>query len=112
MLKNYLASIDDVLAELKPIVEAIAIENTIIVMVVNFGQSELLLNFACAARSRGLDTSNVLVFTTDKQAKELAESVGLTAYFDERNFGDMPMDAAGRYVFSSLTDYLDILFFY
>jgi hypothetical protein len=52
--------------------------------VCNFGQSELLLNFACNARAKGLDIGNVLVFATDQETKTLAESVGLTAYFDER----------------------------
>lgn len=50
----------------------------------NFGQSELLLNFACNARGKGLDIGNVLVFATDQETKTLAESVGLAAYFDER----------------------------
>jgi hypothetical protein len=65
--------------------------------VCNFGQSQLLLNFACAARARGLDVSNVLVFATDQETKDLAESVGLTAFFDKRNFGSMPQKAAESY---------------
>ena len=86
LLKDYMTHLDDVLAELRPIAEKIATQedNTIIVMVVNHGQSELMLNFACNARSRGLDTSNVLVFATDQESKELAESVGLATYFDHR----------------------------
>lgn len=84
MLKQYLNSLDDVLAELKPIVNKISVKNTVIVMVCNFGQSELLLNFACSTRARGFDISNVLVFATDEETKELAESVGLAAYFDKR----------------------------
>lgn len=42
------------------------------------------MNFACSARARGLDISNILVFATDEETKELAEGVGLTAYFDKR----------------------------
>jgi hypothetical protein len=42
------------------------------------------LNFACSARSRGLDISNVLVFATDEETKKLAESIGLASYYDER----------------------------
>ncbi|CAB9500246.1 Nucleotide-diphospho-sugar transferase [Seminavis robusta] len=97
MLRTYLASIDDVLKELRPIVDKISIKNTVVVMVCNHGQSELLLNFACSAKSKNLDISNVLVFATDQETKELAESVGLSAYFDERNFADVPLEAAGRY---------------
>ena len=55
----------------------------VIVMVCNLGQSELLLNFVCAAKSRGIDLSAVLVFATDTETKELAEGLGLTAFYDE-----------------------------
>jgi len=37
-----------------------------------------------SSRAKGLDISNVLVFATDEESKELAESVGLAAYFDKR----------------------------
>lgn len=84
LLRNYLDSLDDVLAELKPIVDKVKKDNTVIVMVCNHGQSELLVNFACSTHSRGLDTSNIIVFATDEETKELAESVGLAAYYDER----------------------------
>lgn len=84
MLKNYVDSLDSVLNELKPILEKIAKDNTVIVSVVNFGQAELLLNFVCSAHNRGLDLSNMIVFTTDEESTELARSMGLTAYFDQR----------------------------
>lgn len=41
------------------------------------------MNFVCAAKSRNLDLSPVLVFATDVETKELAEGLGLTAFFDE-----------------------------
>lgn len=97
VLKQYLDSVDAVLEELKPLLENIAIENTVIVMVVNFGQTELLMNFVCAAKSRSLDLSNVIVFTTDQESTDLATSLGLTAYYDQRNFGEIPSEAARRY---------------
>ena len=97
MLETYLDSIDDIVAELTPVVQKIAINNAIVVMVCNFGQSQLLLNFACAAKSKGLDISSVLVFATDEETRELAESVGLNVYFDKRNFGNMPKKAAKVY---------------
>jgi len=84
LLQTYLNSLDDVLAELKAIVDKIKINNTVIVMVCNHGQSELLINFACSTHARGLDISNIIVFATDEETKELAESVGLAAYYDER----------------------------
>ena len=83
MLRTYLLSLNDVLTELKPIAERVAKDNTIIVMTCNFGQSELLMNFACSANSRGFDLSNVLVFVTDAQTKAIAEGLGLAVFFDE-----------------------------
>jgi len=83
MLVRYLSSLDLVLDELKPIAaKAGGKENTIVVMVCNHGQSELLMNFVCSSRARGFDLSQVLVFATDMETKELAEGLGLTAFYD------------------------------
>jgi len=84
MLRDYLESVEELVNNLRPITEKIKRENTIIVMVCNHGQSPLLLNFACSCRARGLDISNILLFATDRQTLELAESLGMTAYFDEK----------------------------
>jgi len=98
MLSQYFEAFPDVMKELKLLVEKVATPGrTVTVMVCNFGQSELLANFVCAARSRNLDTSSILVFATDTETKQLAESLGLTAFYDERNFGAMPSEAAGHY---------------
>jgi len=83
MLVEYLSNLDAALQQLKPIAENVAKNNTIVVMVCNLGQSELLVNFACAAQSRGLDLSQVLVFATDLETKALAEGLGLAAFYDE-----------------------------
>ena len=85
LLQTYISSFGDVLKELKPLVEKVATsKKTVTVMVCNFGQSELLVNFVCAAKSRHLDTSSILVFATDMETKALAEHLGLTAFYDER----------------------------
>ncbi len=84
VLQKYFENLDSVLAKLKPIAQKIATENTIIVMTCNMGQSELLMNFVCNARSKGLSLNNILVFPTDKATKELAEGLGLTTFFDEK----------------------------
>jgi len=98
LLSKYFQSYHASLEELKPLVEKVATpKKTVTVMVCNFGQSMLLMNFVCAARSRNLDTSSILVFATDLETKALAESLGLTAFYDERNFGEMPSEAAGHY---------------
>lgn len=99
ILAKYLTTVESVLEELKPIAAPIAAkhQNTIIVLVCNFGQSELLLNFICAAKSRQLDLSAILVFATDEETKELAEGMGVTAFYDETNYGFLPKEAARRY---------------
>jgi hypothetical protein len=85
MLSQYFTAFPDVMAELKPLVEKVATPGrTVTVMVCNFGQSELLANFACSARARNIDVSSVLVFATDPETKEVAEGLGLTAFYDER----------------------------
>jgi hypothetical protein len=85
MLGPYIQNIDKVLATLKPLAESCARfgkEPTVIVMVCNMGQSMLLMNFACAAKSRGLDLRQILVFATDIETKELAESLGIKSFYD------------------------------
>lgn len=84
LLQNYFANLPDSLNQLKPLVEKVATPNkTVTVMVTNFGQSELLVNHVCAAKSRNLDISSILVFATDMETKELAEELGLTVFYDE-----------------------------
>ena len=84
LLAPYISSIDAVLDKLRPLVEKVAtVDRQLIVMVCNMGQSELLMNFVCAAKARGLEYSHVLVFATDLETKALAEGMGLTAFFDE-----------------------------
>ena len=66
----------------------------ITVMTVNYGQSDLLVNFFCAAKARGLDLHRVLVFVTDEETKQLVEGfskdLGVMVYYDERNFAALP----------------------
>lgn len=82
-------------------------DSVVVAMVCNFGQSEMLVNFCCAARQRGLDTvlGHVLVFATDEATVELATALGLhvfdvqTAFGDAENIqkGQFPEKAAGRF---------------
>jgi len=98
MLQNYFKNLVPSLAELEPLLKKVATpKNTVTIMVVNFGQSELLVNHVCASKSRGLDTSSILVFATDEESKDLASSLGLTVFYDEPNFGAMPKEEAGSY---------------
>ena len=93
-LQKYLETLPGMLERLRPIAEKVAKDNTIIVMTCNHGQSELLINFVCAAKSRNLDVSSVLLFATDMETKVLAEGLGLSTFYDEEIFGGMPKKAA------------------
>lgn len=98
MLGNYIKELPNVLAKLKPLAQSAATDDkTVIVMVCNFGQSELLMNFACSARASGFDLQKVLVFATDVETQQIAQGLGIKVFYDETNFGDMPSEAAGRY---------------
>ncbi|KAL7448519.1 hypothetical protein ACHAWC_003027 [Mediolabrus comicus] len=106
-LRTFVENVDTVQSELKELItkrNAVR-DNTVVVMTVNVGQSELLANFVCAARSRGLDISNVVVFPTDIESKTLAEGLGVTTYFDEKNLGALPKGEARMYgdkIFASM----------
>ncbi|KAL3811127.1 hypothetical protein ACHAXA_005938 [Cyclostephanos tholiformis] len=98
-MRTFLENVDDVLKDVKDILTRrnVVRDNTVVVLTVNSGQSELLINFICAAKSRGIDTGNVLVFPTDEVSFNLARGLGVAAYYDEKNFGKMPMGAARAY---------------
>lgn len=97
LLRTYLETLDDTVKELKPIVKRIARRNTVVVMVVNFGQSTLLTNFVCSSKAKGFDISNVLLFATDEKTLELAKGLGLATYYDEKNFSSLPTQEAKSY---------------
>lgn len=84
-LAPYLEALPDILKRLEPVAKKVAgSKHTVVVMVCNHGQSELLLNFVCSARSRNIDLSHVLLFATDIEMKDLAESLGITVWYDEK----------------------------
>jgi Nucleotide-diphospho-sugar transferase len=97
LLIDYLQKLEVTLERLKPIAASVSHEKTVVVMVCNFGQSELLFNFVCSAQARGLDLSNVLLFATDIDTSKLAESLGIAVFDVKDAFGDMPTGAAKVY---------------
>ena len=82
ILQKYLLRFPSKLELLRPVAHKVAKNNAVVVLVCNHGQSELLLNFVCAAKARGFDLSVVLLFATDVETKELAESLGITVFYD------------------------------
>jgi hypothetical protein len=86
------------LKRLRPLAKAAAGDGkAVVVMTVNWGQAGLFFNFVCAARSRGLDLSNILMFATDQATVELAASLGVKVFDVQDAFGEMPEEAATAY---------------
>jgi hypothetical protein len=96
-LSLYLGSLNQALEKLAPIAGAAAVNNTIVVMTCNYGQSDLLVNFVCGARRRKLDLSSVVVFPTDEETLAIALGLGLHAFYDESAFGFVPKEAAAAF---------------
>jgi hypothetical protein len=86
------------LDRLAPLLQKIHRNNAVVVMVVNAGMVELLSNFVCAARARGIDTGSIIVFATDLEAKKVTGDLGLAVFYDEEGgFGNLPTDEAKSY---------------
>jgi hypothetical protein len=103
-LQSYLSIYEDARENLRPIADKVARGGTvdgelgpIVVMVANHGQSQFFINFVCAAKSRGLDISRVLLFATDQETYHLAESMGIAVFYDDRVFASIPSGAAIDY---------------
>lgn len=97
ILAQYLISLPGVLNKLKVVAKKVAKDNTILVMVCNYGQSELLVNFICNCKSIGVDLSRLLVFATDLETKALADGLGVSTFYDDVNFEKLPSEAARQY---------------
>jgi hypothetical protein len=105
VLMDYLNKLDQTVARLKPIAQLAAGKgNAVIVMTCNWGQADLLANFICGARSRGLDLSQVLLFATDEDTHNLAVALGIHSFFVEDAFGEMPKAAARVYGDKKVSD--------
>jgi len=103
-LLSYLSVVDDALEKLKPIAEQASLGGTdgttkgpIIVMVANSGQAAFFVNFVCSSLARGLDISRVLLFATDLEMYQLAQTMGVHVFYDERIFASIPKVAAHDY---------------
>ena len=104
VLVDYLTNLDRVLKDLGELLRRRMKQSTgpgnsnaFIVMVCNKGQSQLLHNFVCNARAKGLDVSRVVMFATDQYTYKLCKELGIAAFYDEGIFGEMPETAARRY---------------
>lgn len=83
-LQTYLEYSPSTLDKLQPLLNQVAVDNTVVVMVCNRGQADLLVNFACSNRVRGLPLEGILVFCTDPKTFDIATELGMTAYYDNQ----------------------------
>lgn len=108
VLRDYLDSLQDALGLLRPVAEQVAnagsalTKGTIVVIVCNFGLSELLINFVCTANKTGFDLSKILLFATDPETHDLAVGLGIASFYHEPTFASIPKEASivygdGRY---------------
>jgi Nucleotide-diphospho-sugar transferase len=97
ILSSYFRRLPAALKNLEPILRRIAVNNTVVVMVTNFGQSELLLNFFCSAKARNLDVSNAIVVALDEKTRDLATRLGYNLFYDEVLFSHVPSQASAIY---------------
>jgi len=97
ILKTYFTYLTKIREDLDAILKKIAVNNSVVVMTVNKGQSDLLMNFVCSAKARGFNLGNVIVFPTDTFSKDLAEGLGLAIYYSHELMDHVPERDAKRY---------------
>lgn len=83
-LQTYFENLSSTLDKLRPLLKQVAVDNTVVIMVCNHGQADLLTNFACSSKARGLRLQNILIFCTDQETCDIATRLGMAAYYDDK----------------------------
>jgi len=65
----------------------------VLVMCMNQGDVDLLLNFLCSARDANIDLTNLVVFGADEKVADIAKALGIHA-FSHKAFGKLPTEHA------------------
>jgi len=88
LLETYLDRLGDTLVTLEPMAkECAGNDNSVMVMVCNTGQSDLLINFICSAEARGFGDivkKKLIVFATDEGVYKIAQGLGLHSFYDKK----------------------------
>lgn len=102
-LARYLSEFDGALERLRPIAAQVAqagnnqTMGSLIVLTANLGHSDLFMNYVCACRAAGIDLSKLLLFATDQETFDMAHSMGIAAFYDEKIYAGIPTGAAKGY---------------
>ncbi len=69
----------------------------VVLMTVNPGEMDMLVNFACSCRHHGIDTSNVVVFAASETIVDSINALGFIAIYDQE-FERVAADASAQYL--------------
>ena len=104
LLETYFERLGDTLATLEPMAkECAGNDNSVMVMVCNTGQSDLLINFICSAEARGFGDvvkKKLIVFATDEGVYKIAMGLGLHAFYDKKVLPQHLYDVDGNVVWT------------
>eukprot|EP00475_Leptophrys_vorax_P038369 TRINITY_DN6748_c0_g1_i1.p1 TRINITY_DN6748_c0_g1~~TRINITY_DN6748_c0_g1_i1.p1 ORF type:complete len:616 (-),score=150.65 TRINITY_DN6748_c0_g1_i1:53-1900(-) len=92
MVADFYSHLAEMTNELRPKLEKIAKNNNVIVMCINEGNLDLVLNFIKSAWIHNIDVSNLIVFGPP-QVVDVLSRVNVSSYFHS-GFGTFPNDAA------------------
>jgi hypothetical protein len=95
LLIDFFSGLDEMSDAISPILKKIHRQNDIIVMSVNEGHLDLLINFVLSARKRKIDISNLFVFGT-LDAVTALKNLNINAFYHP-GLGKFPKGAAGTY---------------
>lgn len=97
VLQEYLAVKASVVGDLEAMMERDSMnkKNFVVIMVCNQAHAEVLLNYVCSARAVQMPLEKVLLFATDRETYELGNDLGLTTYYNEQLFRQMPTAGGG-----------------
>ena len=94
---TYYTNYDVIRKDLEKKLREIAVDNLVVVVTVNQGQAELLMNFVCSSRAKGFDLKNLIVFPSDDFSREIAEGLGLATFYNQQLMSAIPSQEAARY---------------
>lgn len=102
---NFLANLPDIAKYVRDTLEnnGIVRGNDIILMVVNMGEIDLLLNFICSCKKHGIIIFNIVVFTSSHEVLSLVESNGMVC-ISHRSFLLVQQQASQYFLDSIFTD--------
>jgi len=70
-------------------------QKRLLIMALNEGDVDLLVNFVCSARQASISVENLVVISADKSVVDIAEALNLHA-FSHPGFGTLPSERSGR----------------